>query len=345
MDEALGLRPYQRIDDMLRRHACLLAIFVPFETASRLLDSLSGVHISATTIWHGVQQAGGQVATHLAAELHALAAGHPPESEVLTPDLAEQPLIIGGDGGMVPFRPQPGSPRGKTVYREVKVGIIARWVAHRTRKGTLVSRLEQRRLVAVVGSLDTFGPRLWLAALRQGVTQARQVVWLSDGARGLWGLFETWFAAYAHGVLDFYHAAQHLWRGAQAWLDGRTRRAQTWFQQARHCLRHGQAADVFQELYAAATLPDLPDTTRDTLNRVYAYLDKHREHIDYTHLKELGLPIGSGLVESACKWLIQQRFKGVGMRWAEDSFTHLLLLRLAWVNGRFDTCFPSSPHL
>ncbi|MUL39273.1 hypothetical protein BWI75_24000 [Gloeocapsopsis sp. AAB1 = 1H9] len=45
----------------------------------------------------------------------------------------------------------------------------------------------------------------------------------------------------------------------------------------------------------------------------------------------MGLPIGSGMVESACKWLIQQRFKGVGMRWSEDGFNHLLHLRLAWL--------------
>ena len=60
----------------------------------------------------------------------------------------------------------------------------------------------------------------------------------------------------------------------------------------------------------------------------YAYLEKHRDHINYDKFKELGLPIGSGFVESACKWLIQQRFKGVGMRWGEDGFNHLLHLRL-----------------
>jgi hypothetical protein len=44
-------------------------------------------------------------------------------------------------------------------------------------------------------------------------------------------------------------------------------------------------------------------------------------------------------VESACKWLIQQRFKGTGMPWSEDGFNHLLHLRLAWVNHRFDALF------
>jgi len=45
------------------------------------------------------------------------------------------------------------------------------------------------------------------------------------------------------------------------------------------------------------------------------------------------------MVESACKWLIQQRFKGVGMRWSEDGFNHLLHLRLAWVNGSCEALF------
>jgi hypothetical protein len=50
---------------------------------------------------------------------------------------------------------------------------------------------------------------------------------------------------------------------------------------------------------------------------VYSYLKTHEDPIRYDHFKAAGLPIGSGLVESACKWLIQQRFKGVGMRWSE----------------------------
>ena len=83
----------------------------------------------------------------------------------------------------------------------------------------------------------------------------------------------------------------------------------------------------------------LPDTARDTVRTVSAYLERHREHIDYETYKALGLPLGSGMVESACKWLIQQRFKGVGMRWSEDGFNHLLHLRLAWVNGSFETLF------
>ena len=165
------------------------------------------------------------------------------------------------------------------------------------------------------------------------------MVWLSDGGRGLWRLFDERFAAEATGILDFSHAAQHLWKGAVAWLDGRTSRARRWFGGARHRLRHGMPDGVLADLTDALDVEGLPETARATLTTVRAYLERHREHIDYAKYKELGLPLGSGMVESACKWLIQQRFKGVGMRWSEDGFNHLLHLRLAWVNGRFDALF------
>jgi hypothetical protein len=78
---------------------------------------------------------------------------------------------------------------------------------------------------------------------------------------------------------------------------------------------------------------------RTTIAQVHDYLSNHQDYIDYARFKQLGLPLGSGMVESACKWLIQQRFKGVGMRWSEAGFNHLLHLRLAWVNGEFDDLF------
>jgi hypothetical protein len=176
--------------------------------------------------------------------------------------------------------------------------------------------------VAVFGDIEALQGRLWLEALRQGIRSAPQVVWLSDGARGLWCLLEECFTAYAMGILDFYHAAQQLWKGATAWLAGRTSKARRWFSWARHRLRHGKPDGGLADLADALDVEGLPPTARDTVRTVYAYLQRHREHIDYARYKALGLPLGSGMVESACKWLIQQRFQGVGMRWSEDGFNH-----------------------
>jgi hypothetical protein len=339
LDEALGVQPHQRTSGELQSLGCALAVFMPFATAARLLGWYSGSTVSPRAVWCWVQAAGQRAMEQLHEQLQALAQGHLPPEEPLAAALATAPFLRGAAGVMVPFRPEGGSPRGKTTWHEVKVGVLARLGQHRTRTGQVVPRLAHRRLVAVLGGIEALKARLWLEAVRQGILHASQVVWLSDGAQGLWHLFEECVTAYATGILDFYHAVQQLWKSAAAWLDGRTTQARRWFGWARHRLRHGQLDGVLADLAEALEVERLPDTTRDTLRTVAAYLERHREHIHYETYKALGLPLGSGMVESACKWLIQQRFKGVGMRWSEDGFNHLLHLRLAWVNGSFETLF------
>lgn len=342
LDEALGLKPNQKSDSGLQQIACLAAVFVPFEIAAMLLGQLSGVTISSQAIWEWVQISGEKMRQHLEAELSALKEGKLPETEAMNAEEMAQTLLTGADGVMAPFRPQEKTAAGKTKWREVKVAIFARLEKRRTRSGKTTTRLHRHRVAAVLGDVDALSERMWLEALKQGIIQAPQVVWLSDGGRGFWRLFEERFRFYATGVLDFYHAAQNVWAGVKVWLDGRTNHAKSWFTDARHRLRHGQANDVLDDIQSALALDGLPNSAHQALTRLYNYLDKHREHIEYDKMKTLGLPIGSGLVESTCKWLIQQRFKGVGMRWSEDGFNHLLHLRLAWVNGRFDSFFTSS---
>src|SRR5262249_35469500 len=155
-----------------------------------LLGWYCGSVVSPCAVWCWVQAAGHQAMGQLQAALDAVARDNVPPPEPLPVELPALPLALGADGVMVPFRPVGGAPRGKTRWRETKVGVLARLGQHRTRTGQVVTRLAQRRLVAVLGDIDALAPRLWLEALRQGIRSAPQVVWLSDGGRGLWRLFE-----------------------------------------------------------------------------------------------------------------------------------------------------------
>ena len=338
-DEALGGQPHQRTSGALQLLGCAFAVFVPFAPAARLLGWSCGGMVSPRAVWGWVQAAGHRAMALLQEDLEAVARGDALPQEALAAALAALPLALGADGVMVPLRPTGGAPTGKIRWREITVGVLARLGQHRTRLGQVVTRLQHRRLVAVLGAIEALSPRLWGEAVRQGILQAPRVVWLSDGGRGLWRLFEERFASHARGIVDFYHAAQQLWKSAAAWLDGRTPQARRWFSWARHRLRHGMPDGVLADLADALDVEGWPETARETVRTVYASRQRHREHIDYDMDKDLGLPLGSGMVESACKWLIQQRFKGVGMRWSEEGFNHLLHLRLAWVNGRFEVLF------
>jgi hypothetical protein len=158
-----------------------------------------------------------------------------------------------------------------------------------------------------------------------------------DGAVGFWNLYDHFLAPLnVVGVLDFYHAAGYLWSAAAAYKDGRTRAAKEWFKHWRHELRHGNSTGVSSELNTGANSRSLKASQRQSVRRVHDYFKAPEEHITYQALEDRGLPRGSGMVESGCKWLIQQRFKGVGMRWSSEGFNHLLHLRLAWINTRFD---------
>jgi len=339
MEAFLGLSPRQKTCVSVQAPACLLALFIPYEIAARILCALTGVEVSGDAIWAWVQDAAGRVRdkpepTKSTTDLVVEEDPRPAEIERL-------PLMIGADGVMVPFRPTAGTPKGRTDWQECKVGVLARLAERVGKAGRRIQVLRQRRVAAVRGDVEQFEPRLWSEALRQGLRSAQNVAWISDGSPWLWNLLKRFRDQCPQivAILDFYHASQNLWKGVEKCFTGDLRAAKQYFEDARHRLRHGTPAEVIEGLQAALTLPDLSEEAKKLLSNAYEYLLGHKDHMDYAILKKLGIPIGSGFVESACKWLIQQRFKCVGMRWSEQGFDNLLSLRVAWVNGRFDQLF------
>ncbi len=340
LDEALGITPNQVSSEELIRLGCLLSIVMPYELSSWMLQQCTGIAVSASTLWNWVERYGSSSKSRLEAQLEQYLQGESMPRESIDEVTAALRLTIAADGVMVPFRPNPKTPKGKIQWREVKVGLLVR-LGHRiTRAGKQVTRLCRRRLVAVLGDIDTFITRIQLEAQLQSYACVPQVIWLSDGGRGFWRVYRQCFADCAIGILDFYHAAGHLWRATVALFDGHSPDAIHWFKRWRSLLRHGHHQTVLDSLASLASSDLAQGENLETVQQVQAYFQTHQLHIRYHSFKRQQCPLGSGMIESACKWLIQQRFKGVGMRWSEDGFNHLLHLRLDWVNHRFDSLFP-----
>ena len=57
LDAQLQLAKHQRSGLPLQRLACLLAVFVPFETVTQLLEELGGISGSPRSVWYWVQNA------------------------------------------------------------------------------------------------------------------------------------------------------------------------------------------------------------------------------------------------------------------------------------------------
>jgi len=340
-DKILGISSSQRTSNEVKRICCLLAVFVPFGIASTIVETLTGLKVSAKGIWNWVQEAGAKGIQKINEELEKLNEGEEPQLNEIESEVAELPMVIGGDGVTVPFRPNEGSPKGKTKWFVVNIGIIARIGSKISKTGKKISVIVRRRVIAVLDNITIFKNHMHLEALKEGINNAKQIVWLSDGAKGFWTVFRELFAGLknVYGILDFYHAAQNLYKGAKAKHDGRTKKCQEWFEKARKKLRLGKAKNILKEITQWLKKDEFTDEVVRILSNLKKYLEFHVDHINYDHYKALGLPIGSGMIESACKWVIQQRFKGVGMRWSQKGFKNLLCLRVAFLNGNFDDLF------
>ena len=62
---------------------------------------------------------------------------------------------------------------------------------------------------------------------------------------------------------------------------------------------------------------------------------RFRAMVDYARLRAMGLEIGSGRVESACKHVVAARLKRGGMRWSRAGSQAVLSLRTTWLNGQW----------
>src|SRR5205823_10917051 len=133
-------------------------------------------------------------------------------------------------------------------------------------------------------------------------------------------------------ILDFPHAAQsvseieQLLRGAGAELPAQ------WLSEQLHQLKHEGPAAVLETLRTLHRAHPGVEKVAEKL----AYLEKRQAHMQYPRYQQQGWPIGSGIVESGNKVVMQERMKGAGMHWAPAHVNPMLALRTAERNRRWD---------
>jgi len=67
----------------------------------------------------------------------------------------------------------------------------------------------------------------------------------------------------------------------------------------------------------------------------HRYLSNRLAHLDYQGALAQGLPIGSGEIESAHRYVVQQRLKRPGAWWTPDNAEAMLALRITRANGQW----------
>lgn len=173
---------------------------------------------------------------------------------------------------------------------------------------------------------------LWDAeAQRWHLADVPNLAALCDGAAWTWRTVEDRCPPHTVQILDFYHGTEHLGDLAKTiWGEGSVK-VKPWVEAQETRLLEGREDDFFQELRNWTTEGHWEVEGKKQL----AYFEANRDRIHYKDYLARGYPIGSGVVESACKVIVGLREKQPGMRWRTDTAEAIAHLRAVYYSGRW----------
>jgi hypothetical protein len=188
------------------------------------------------------------------------------------------------------------------------------------------------------GSL-TDGPETTVARLKKAVDQrlpqGNELVCILDGERSLWALICAYFPA-AFFVLDIFHVLEHLGKAALLFHDEDSPQAREFVTGRLRMLLQGKAGRMIGGLKQMLTKHELSHAARHSLNQVIAYLERNRRHMRYEICLARGYPVGSGVIEGACRNLINDRLELTGMSWTIRGAESVMRLRAVHINKDWD---------
>jgi hypothetical protein len=177
------------------------------------------------------------------------------------------------------------------------------------------------------------------AALRREPKLVVGVV--QDGAPEMWnvmrealqplvdeGLIEDW----EEGI-DRYHLLERLAEATQLVAPREAERAQI-FGELISLFDDDDATIDLVETELTERRPWLSRAKREKLDEHLTYIANNKDRMRYATLREAGLPVGSGVTESAAKTVIGHRAKRSGQRWSESGLRGVLTLRAVHLSER-----------
>lgn len=169
------------------------------------------------------------------------------------------------------------------------------------------------------------------AAVDKRLKAAQELVCILDGERGLWRLVCKYFPT-AFFVLDIFHVLEHLAEAAHCFYEEKTPEARKFVTERLKMLLTGEVGRLIGGLKQIVSKRKLSKGRKYRLNKVIGYLERNKEHMRYDQCLEKGYPIGSGVIEGACRNLINDRLELTGMRWILQGAESVIRLRAVFIN-------------
>ena len=322
LDKQLALLPGQ-LTPLLQDQLTHLGVWMPFAKAAGMLAGFTHTSVSESSAQRLTETIGLAYQAVQLAEVEQIERDWPEVEE------GADKLVLSVDGAFVPLL------HGE--WAEVKTLVVGEVGEPTQRDGKTVVPTHSHSYFSRVAEAEVF-QRLTLGELyRRRVETAEQIALVSDGAEWIQGFIE-FHAPEAVRILDFPHAAQRICQIGEAVLGAEHASLRAWQTRQLHQLKHEGPDRVLESLRTFAAAHVSVPLIAENL----AYLEKRVAHMQYPSFQAEGWPIGSGMVESANKLVVEARLKGAGMHWSRASVNPVLALRNAVCNDRWAEAWQQS---
>jgi hypothetical protein len=307
LDEELELLP-GKLTPKGHEQLVRVSSWMPFRRAVEMFVEFTGIKVSKIVSQRNTEKAGAVYEEMQKAEVERLQKKMP--RATVHPDK----LQVSADGAMVPLL--------HGVWAEVKTLVIGEVQPAVREKGEMVVHTRNLSYFSRKVSSEEFETASLGEMHRRGVQNAKALAAVMDGAE-----WEQSFIDYhcrrAVRILDFAHAAEHVNPVGEFLHGEQTQESKTWLKEHLRQLKHDGPKKLLLEMQKLQK--KYPQDKQITGN--YAYLKKREKQIQYPIFQAQGWPIGSGIVESGNKLVVEARLKGAGMHWADQHVNPMLALR------------------
>lgn len=190
---------------------------------------------------------------------------------------------------------------------------------------------------ASFGSVAEIGRRWGHCTREAGWALESRIHVVGDGAEWIRLQSQEIFGPQGDLLIDFYHVSEYLAAAAERC---RPHAPEAWRRTQQQRLKRGAIPKILLALEPFVE-PQTVDDTDAPVRAAIRYLSHRLDYLDYPHAIALGLPIGSGLIESAHKHVLQARLKLAGSAWLHTNAAAMAQLRVLRANQHWDSFWPT----
>lgn len=314
-----------RVTRHLARQICQLATLEHFTRLEQLVADQHGVHLGHDPMLRLVHDVGDAAEAERLAEARHWREQSSQQRQWPAAEISPSRVYVSCDGIMYctnRTEPDPQhSGQRRLIWKQMRVGCVY-WQDEK-------ERWQKRVIWGQEEDFLSFAASLYRLACRCGYRQAEEKIFAADGGEWCWTIHQKYFAD-AVGVLDWYHASEHVWACGKVL---QPEDADAWVNQALELLHDGGGEELLNWLLGQRRT--LRGKKRQALDELINYIQPRLDRTEYPDYRSRDWQIGTGMIESTAKQLVGLRLKGPGMHWCPHGATAITALRAQDLNGRW----------